>query len=94
MIEANAVGTPAVVYPVGGLVDSTVHDETGMVTREEAPASVAECLLALLKSPGKYDSLRVNAWNRAKQFQWDVVLPLACNWLEQQADKSVSRKGE
>jgi glycosyltransferase involved in cell wall biosynthesis len=30
VIEANALGTPAVVYPVAGLVDSTVHGETGL----------------------------------------------------------------
>src|SRR5206468_10971314 len=29
VLEANAMGTPAVVYPVGGLVDSTVHGESG-----------------------------------------------------------------
>ena len=33
VIEANAMGTPAVVYPVGGLVDSTVHGQTGLGQR-------------------------------------------------------------
>ncbi len=42
VIEANAMGTPAIVYPVGGLVDSTLHNETGLVTNEETPAAVAE----------------------------------------------------
>ncbi len=32
VIEANAMGTPAIVYPVDGLVDSTLHNETGLVT--------------------------------------------------------------
>ena len=39
MIEANAMGTPAVVYPVGGLVDSTVHGQTGLVSEAETPES-------------------------------------------------------
>ena len=36
VIEANAMGTPAIVYPVGGLVDSTVHEETGRLDAQRA----------------------------------------------------------
>jgi len=84
VIEANAMGTPAIVYPVGGLVDSTLHDETGIVTRAETPESLADAVAALLKSPEQYVRLRRNAWERAKTFQWDQVLPPACDWLEEQ----------
>ncbi|MGO8763660.1 MAG: glycosyltransferase family 4 protein [Limisphaerales bacterium] len=82
VIEANAMGTPAVVYPVGGLVDSTLNGETGLVTPEESPESVAEALLKIMKSPEGYARLRVNAWERAKTLQWEKVLPPACDWLE------------
>ncbi len=82
VIEANAMGTPAVVYPVGGLVDSTLHDETGLVTRVETPEALAETTLEASKSPEKYARLRVNAWNRSKTLQWNCVLPPACDWLE------------
>ncbi len=85
VIEANAMGTPAVVYPVGGLVDSTVHGQTGIVTAEETPASAADCLQALLAQPADYDRLRINAWERSKTFAWNKVLPPACDWLESQA---------
>jgi len=85
VIEANALGTPGIVYPVAGLVDSTVHDITGMVTVDETPASLANHLLETLSDPGKYDRLRLNAWERSKTFQWNHVLPLACDWLEKQA---------
>ncbi len=85
VIEANAMGTPAVVYPVGGLVDSTLDNETGLVTRDETPEAVADAVLTIIRSPEKYDSLRVNAWNRSKQLVWPEVLPPACNWLESQA---------
>ncbi|MCX6927596.1 MAG: glycosyltransferase family 4 protein, partial [Verrucomicrobia bacterium] len=57
VIEANALGTPAIVYPVGGLVDSTVHNQTGIVTRDETPESVAEGVLGLLTKPAEYDRL-------------------------------------
>ena len=85
VIEANAMGTPAVVYPVGGLVDSTVHGETGFVTQTETPESVADSIAAILKTPGKYEQLRLNAWQRARMHQWEQVLPPACDWLESEA---------
>jgi glycosyltransferase involved in cell wall biosynthesis len=87
VIEANAMGTPAIVYPVGGLVDSTVHNETGLVTRDETPEAVAETVLNILRTPEKYKQLRVNAWNRSKTFAWDKVIPPVCDWLEEQAAK-------
>lgn len=82
VIEANAMGTPAIVYPVGGLVDSTLDNETGIVTREETPESVAQAVSRILKSPEDYSRLRVNAWNRAKTLQWSQALPPVCDWLE------------
>lgn len=85
VIEANAMGTPAVVYPVAGLVDSTVHDQTGIVTSTETPESLVAALEELLKMPEKYHRLRTTAWQRSKEFQWDHVLPLACDWLERRA---------
>jgi glycosyltransferase involved in cell wall biosynthesis len=85
VIESNALGTPAIVYPVGGLVDSTVHGQTGIVTRDETPEDVADSVLALLNRPGDYDRLRTNAWERAKTFAWEKVLPPVCDWLEEQA---------
>jgi glycosyltransferase involved in cell wall biosynthesis len=85
VIEANALGTPAIVYPVGGLVDSTLDGQTGIVTREETPEAVANSVLMLLNKPAEYDRLRMNAWERAKTFAWQKVLPPACDWLEEQA---------
>jgi glycosyltransferase involved in cell wall biosynthesis len=85
VIEANAVGTPAVVYPVPGLVDSTLHNETGIVVSGESPAALADGVMELLRDPAKYERLRVAAWERSKTLQWDQVLPPACDWLEEQA---------
>ncbi|MCX7722421.1 MAG: glycosyltransferase, partial [Verrucomicrobiae bacterium] len=82
VIEANAMGTPAVVYPVGGLVDSTVHDKTGIVVATETPRAIADAIAALLKQPEKYDAYRRAAWERAKTFRWDSILPKVCDWLE------------
>ncbi|MEW6303813.1 MAG: glycosyltransferase family 4 protein [Verrucomicrobiota bacterium] len=85
VIEANAMGTPAAVYPVAGLVESTLHDETGLVSKAETPESLAEVLAQAVGRDEAYQRWRVNAWNRAKTFHWNQVLPLACDWLEERA---------
>ncbi len=93
VIEANAMGTPAIVYPVGGLVDSTLDGQTGIVTRDETPEAVADSVQMLLSKPAEYDRLRLNAWERAKTFAWQKVLPPACDWLEGQARRRSASRG-
>lgn len=85
VIEANAMGTPAVVYPVAGLTESTLHDETGIVSSAESPESLAEGIDYCLRQPECYARYRVAAWERAKTYHWSRVLPPACDWLESQA---------
>jgi glycosyltransferase involved in cell wall biosynthesis len=85
VIEANAMGTPAAVYPVAGLVESTIHDRTGVVARNETPECLADSLQGVLRAPEKYQQYRRRAWERAQTLHWDRVLPPACDWLERQA---------
>jgi glycosyltransferase involved in cell wall biosynthesis len=85
VIEANAMGTPAAVYPVAGLIESTLHDKTGLVSRDETPESLADALVSMLGREDQYQAFRHAAWERAKTLHWDNVLPLACEWLEAQA---------
>ena len=87
VIEANAMGTTTVVYPVAGLVESTLHDETGIVAGAETPEAVAEALVAILARPEKYQLYRVKAWERAKTFHWSRVLSASSAWLEAQASR-------
>ena len=82
VIEANAMGTPAVVYPVGGLVDSTVDGVTGLVSTGETPVSLAVKILQLVDDPDRYDQLREAAWRRSFEFRWEKVLRPTCDWLE------------
>ena len=85
VIEANAMGTPAAVYPVAGLVESTLHDQTGLVATAETPEALAWALAAIVQHPEKYQRYRTQAWERAQAFHWSQVLPRACDWLEEQA---------
>jgi len=82
VIEANAMGTPACVYPVPGLVESTWHDRTGLVTEAESARSLARALHRALEQPDDYQRHRHEALDRARGMHWDRVLPQACDQLE------------
>jgi glycosyltransferase involved in cell wall biosynthesis len=85
VIEANAMGTPAAVYPVAGLRESTLDNETGVVAKGETPEFLAERIKELLAQPEFYAKIRVAAWERAKSFHWNRILPIASDWLEEMA---------
>jgi len=85
VIEANAMGTPAVVYPVAGLIESTLHDVTGLISEKETPESMGASLIGILNSREKYQGYRQQALERARAVHWDNVLPGATDWLEEQA---------
>ncbi|MDP7010193.1 MAG: glycosyltransferase family 4 protein [Verrucomicrobiota bacterium] len=85
VIEANAMGTPAVVYPVPGLMESTLHRQTGLVTDENTPSSLAEAIANVQTSEGHYQDWRIAARDRAREFHWEQVLPVACGQLEEWA---------
>jgi len=85
VLEANAVGTPAVVYPVDGLVDATLHEQTGLVTASETPKAVADSIAQLLTSPDKYDVFRINAPRTDEVLPLESGSPSACDWLEDKA---------
>jgi glycosyltransferase involved in cell wall biosynthesis len=91
VIEANAMGTPGAVYPVAGLTESTLRDDTGIISEQETPQSLAAVLAEAFKSPGKYQAYRVSAWNRAKTLHWDHILPIASEWLEARAGGRLNR---
>ena len=83
--EANALGTPAVVYDRPGLRDSTLHERTGLVTPPD-PASLAAAIVRALTEPGLYGRLQVGAASWASTFTWErasaafeqALLKVAC----------------
>ena len=85
VIEANTLGTPAVVYPVAGLRESTLHDQTGIVAGEETPTALADCIIRLSGDEARYQRYRHSAWERAQTMRWERILPVACDWFEAQA---------
>ncbi len=82
VIEANAMGVPAVVYPVDGLVDSTVHGVTGVICPRETPGALADGVVWAMESAERHRSLREGAWRRSFGFRWTEVLGPASAYLE------------
>jgi len=82
VIESNAMGTPAVVYPVGGLVDSTVNGETGCVSAAETPEALADSVAWLVGEEARYQRVREAAWRRSGAFRWRRVSPPVVTFLE------------
>ena len=85
VVEANCNGTPAAVYPVAGLRESTLHDRTGLVATHETPEALADQIFGLLGDDPRYQRYRLGAWERAKTMHWDFILPKACDWFEARA---------
>jgi glycosyltransferase involved in cell wall biosynthesis len=71
--EANALGTPACVYNVGGLRDSVQNRQTGLVTKENSPQDLAESVIAMYKDKSFYARMRHNAWKFSQTLTFDQM---------------------
>lgn len=71
IIEANALGIPAVAYDVPGLRDSVRNNETGLLAESGNIRDLAEKTISILTDSLLREKLSVNALNYSKQFSWD-----------------------
>ncbi len=69
--EANSQGTPAIVYNVPGLRDSTRDGITGVICKENTPGSLAQEVELLFGDSKKYSELQKNAWEWSKEFTFE-----------------------
>jgi glycosyltransferase involved in cell wall biosynthesis len=72
VIEANAMGTPAVGYDVHGLRDSIVHNVTGLRVQSN-PSALAEASINVLNDSTILKRLSANALDWSKKFNWDYT---------------------
>jgi len=75
--EANSQGTPAVVYDVDGLRDSTRNNETGYVVSPD-PHSLGRGIVKLLEDPKRYAEMRKAGWEWAKTLSFDETYKAFC----------------
>lgn len=70
VIEANALGTPAIGYNVPGLRDSIKHRYNGLLC-DPNPKAMSEALRVLHEDEELKRRLSENALKWAKRFSWD-----------------------
>lgn len=82
VIEANAMGTPAVVYNVPGLRDSTKNGVTGLICAKNTPENLAKNVIKLLEDKFLYETLQKNAYQWSKNFTWDKTAKECLRFLK------------
>lgn len=70
IIEANAMGTPAVVYNVSGLSELVQDKITGLVCSKNTPDELARLAISLIQDRKRYKIMQEKCLNWAKQFSW------------------------
>ena len=72
VLEANAMGTPAIGSDVAGLRDSIRNNEIGLLTPYGKPDKLAEKISMLIKNKSELQRLSENAKKWADKFTWDA----------------------
>ena len=71
VLEANACGTPAVAFDVGGLSESIVNGVTGIVLPCAGIDAYSDVIGGLLRDAKRRAQLSANARQWSLQFSWD-----------------------
>lgn len=71
VIEAAAMGTPAVAFNSPGLKDSIIDQETGLLSKESTAKSMADSINSLLTNQPLLDNLSRKAIKRSHKFNWE-----------------------
>jgi glycosyltransferase involved in cell wall biosynthesis/O-antigen/teichoic acid export membrane protein len=89
VMEAAAAGTPSAALAVGGLPESIVDGQTGLLA--DTPAQLSAEVAALVADPVRRDELGDAARARARGFTWDATAAANLAVLDQVAEAKRSR---
>lgn len=67
MLEAMAIGTPVVASRLGGIVDSVIDEQTGLLVDERSPAQLANAVMRIAANPALAKTLTEQAQQHAQQ---------------------------
>jgi glycosyltransferase involved in cell wall biosynthesis len=62
-VEANASGTPVIAYGAGGVLDTQIHGQTGVLFKRQTPESLQAALLESGNINWNYENIRNHAVN-------------------------------
>ncbi len=71
VIEANAMGTPAIGYEVPGLTDSVIQNVTGVLVQPGNYKGLAIATAGLLRDFPRLEKMSTNAIEWSRTFTWD-----------------------
>ncbi|MFA5406136.1 MAG: glycosyltransferase family 4 protein [Candidatus Nanoarchaeia archaeon] len=74
--EANALGTPAIVYNSPGLRDAVKDGYNGLITKKNDPLGISDCIISLHKNKQKYLKMCSNSLKYAAEFNWETAAKL------------------
>jgi glycosyltransferase involved in cell wall biosynthesis len=74
VLEAASVGTPAVVYNVGGLRDVVKNGKTGIVIENNTPVEMAQESLKLLDDQDRYEKYQEGGKAWVASLKWSDVV--------------------
>ena len=85
VMEAASCGTPSAALPVGGLTESIVDEQTGILA--DTPEELAQRVATLVRDPQHRDELGDAAHSRSRGFTWDHTAEQNLHVLERTADE-------
>ena len=60
-VEANASGTPVIAYGAGGVLDTQVHEKTGILFSQQTPESLEAAVIKSHHTDWNYTDIRNHA---------------------------------
>ncbi|MCV7085983.1 glycosyltransferase [Mycolicibacter hiberniae] len=73
-LEAMACGVPVVASSVGGMLDTVVHDKTGLLIPPKDPVACANAIGAILGNPRAAEGFGAAGRERARsRYSWDRI---------------------
>ena len=79
--EANALGTPAIVYDVHGLRDSVKAGINGLITHKNTPQSLATTIDRFFSDERLMKKLSASALQHASTYTWDKSATSALTFI-------------
>ena len=75
-LEAMAIKIPVISSNTGGIPELNIHGKTGYMSKVGDYKDMAKNTIALLSDEKKFQQFRENAFEQAKKFDIEVILPM------------------
>ena len=91
-LEAMAMKLPVISTNTGGIPELNINGKTGYTSKVGDYEDMAKNTIALLSNPKLYNEIKLNAYEQAKKFELDTILPMYETLYEQVIKEGISVK--